>query len=87
MKYIHSWFDKRNTMPIPRFYRLAYEEFVCARGVYYPIPINCIVRYGLKLYFGFLRMFYWIGVIDTDISMCFRWDDFWRIRWLYRSNE
>ena len=80
MKYVHSWFDKRNTTVVPRYYGLAYSEFVRARDVYYPIPINYLVRYGLKAYWGFLRSMYWVGVIDTNIAECFRWSDFWRVR-------
>ena len=79
MKHLHSWFEKRNAIPIPRHYRLAYVDFLRAYDVCYPIPINYIVRYWLNLYWGSLRAFYWVGVIDTKFGEEFRWDDFWRI--------
>ena len=79
MKHIYDWFDRGNAIAIPHHYGLAYSEFMRACDVYYPIPINLVVRYGLRLYWNFLRAFYWVGVIDTNIAECFRWDDFWRI--------
>ena len=79
MKYLYSWFDKRNSKPAPRFYGKSYSEFDRALDVYYPIPLNYIIRYWLDFYWGFIKLCWWIGIVDTEEAREFGWGDFWRI--------
>jgi len=79
MKFSLCWLDRVKKLP-PRGYGFAYDEFASAREVYYPLPINYIVRYWRNCYWGFLRFFYRIGLIDTNERECFRWADFFRIK-------
>lgn len=64
----------------PRWYGFAYCDYARAFEIFYPMPINWIVRYWLKLCWGFLKAFYWIGLIDVDEAECFYWDSFYRIK-------
>lgn len=77
---VKCWYQKEAGYAIQRGYGLAYSDFCCAFDVYYPIPLNLIVRYWRKFYWGFLRFFYHIGLIDTKLGNEFRWNDFFRIR-------
>lgn len=78
MKLIVSWHYATPT--ISRRYGLAYSNFACAQDIYYPIPINYILRYSRKLYWRFLRIWYWIGLIDVGEAEAFSWRDFYRIK-------
>ena len=35
---------------------------------------------ALDIYWKILRIFYWIGLIDTNERKTFRWSDFYRIK-------
>ncbi len=65
---------------IPWYYRFSYDEIDIVVRVYYPIPINYIVRYGRSLCNSFLRILYWIGLIDVGPGEVFLWTDFYRIK-------
>ncbi len=78
MKVFISWFDIYGIPP--KWYGRAYSRVDWAQEVYYSLPINYIVRYGRWFYWGFLRLFYRIGLIDTEEAEIFRWDDFFRIK-------
>lgn len=65
---------------IPRHYGYSYSEFCRDAEIYYPLPINYIVRYWRRAYWTFLSSFYWIGLIDTKVNEEFRWADFFRIK-------
>ncbi|KKL83130.1 hypothetical protein LCGC14_1977790 [marine sediment metagenome] len=65
---------------LPFYYRLSYPDLSRDAKIYYVIPYNYIVRYALDSYWGFLRLMYWVGLIDTGMGGCFRWSDFWRIK-------
>ena len=65
---------------IPILYGLAYWDYARAQGVFYPIPINYIVCYWRRFYWGFMRFFWWIGLIDKERNEEFRWADFFRIK-------
>lgn len=79
MKVSICWLDRVET-PIPRGYGLAYTEYDVATEVFYPIPINYVVRYALKYYWRFLRFFYRVGLIDVGEAETFSWRDFYRIK-------
>jgi len=79
MKIIVDW-HKRTRTTIPKGYGFAYAEYIRDCGIYYPIPINYIIRYWRKCYWRFLTAFYWVGLIDTKASEEFRWTDFFRIK-------
>ena len=67
MKISVSWFESREGVVfIPKGYGFAYKDFFRALDIYYPIPINYIVRYWPRCYWRFLRIFYWIGLIDVS---------------------
>uniref|UniRef100_A0A6M3J2U2 Uncharacterized protein n=1 Tax=viral metagenome TaxID=1070528 RepID=A0A6M3J2U2_9ZZZZ len=65
-------------------YRKVGEEILRAVSIYAKYPWD-YMRYkvvtGLDwLKWRILRIFWWVGVIDTQENMCFVWDDFFRIR-------
>lgn len=70
----------RKVRVIPRGYGLAYWDYARAEGIYYPLPINFAVRYGLDCWYRFLRLFYWIGLIDVGDGEIFLWREFYRIK-------
>ena len=81
MKLIIDWFTRHSGKAlIPRHYGYSYAAPCSARDIYYPLPINYIVRYWRKSYWGILRLFYWIGFIDTRADEEFRWNDFLRMK-------
>lgn len=79
MKITKDWFN-RTEVSIPKWYGFAYPELVRASDIYYPIPINYIVRYWLRCYWTLLRALYWVGLIDTGVGEMFSWSDFFRIK-------
>ena len=80
MKYLQSWFDKKEHIPVPRWYGRSYSDYARALDVYYPIPLNYLMRYCLSCSWGFLRVFWWVGLIDTPRNCIFIWGDFYRIK-------
>lgn len=81
MKLLISWFEKKNRgFSVPRWYQYSYTDFARAYDVYYPLPLNYIVRYWLGFYWYSLRAIYWVGLIDTGENECFSWGDFFRIK-------
>lgn len=68
------------TKAIPWGYGLAYWDYARAEGVFCPVPINWIVRYWRRAYWGFLGAFYWVGLIDVGVAEAFSWHDFFRIK-------
>lgn len=80
MKFERSWFERATGTVVPKGYRLAYNKYHLATAVYYPVPINYIVRYSRDFYWETLRAFYWIGLIDMQVYDRFRWVDFYRIK-------
>lgn len=65
---------------IPKYLGVAYDDWAYCATVYYPIPLNYIVRIVRPLFWKIMRMFYWVGIIDTSIGEAFSWDDFYRIK-------
>lgn len=65
---------------LPKNYGYSYSDFFRDYCIFYPIPINYIVRYWRRCYWGFLRFFYWLGLIDRGVAEEFRWADFFRIK-------
>ena len=84
MKIVRSWLDgiyrERERTYLSKWYGRSYSDYSRACDIYYPIPINYIVRYGLNVYWRFLRIFWWIGLIDTPEGCIFLWSDFYRIK-------
>lgn len=66
--------------PIPKWYEYSYTEFIMGWDIYYPLPINYIVRYWRKCYWKFLRFFYWVGLVDIAPQEAFHWGAFYRIK-------
>lgn len=64
----------------PWWYGFSHSDFVRAFDIFYPIPINLIVRYWLKAYWGFLGVVYWVGLIDVGEAEAFYWYSFYRIK-------
>lgn len=73
-------YAERKHIPIPRGHGLAYRNYDIAVEVYYPIPINYIVRYCRDCLWQFLTVFHWVGLIDKCANEAFRWHDFFRIK-------
>lgn len=68
---------------VPSYFGIAYWEYRMDACIMYPRPLHLVVRYVKKLnywYWGFLRLCYWVGVIDDEEGVMFRWSDFWRVR-------
>lgn len=65
---------------IPKHYGYSYSDFCRDADIYYPLPINYIVRYWRGAYWAVLRSLYWIGLIDTRANEEFSWGDFFRIK-------
>lgn len=81
MKIILSWFERKNVgIKKPWWYRFSYTEYVRACDIYYPIPINYIIRYGLKCYWWVIFALDWVGLFDTPSCEVIRWSDFFRIK-------
>ena len=80
MKFIISWLALEKGHPVPKHYRHSYCDFFRAWEIYYPVPINYIVRYWRKYYWAFLKFFYWMGLIDKGANEEFRWGDFFKIK-------
>ena len=80
MRIERSWLRRVGGSPIPKGYGLAYAKYSRAVEVYYPIPVNYIVRYTRVFYWRFLRAFYWVGLIDVEANESFSWVDFFRIK-------
>ena len=78
MKISYRYFTKRGSPP--RGYRFSYSDYMRAFDIFYPIPFNLVVRYWRKLYWGFIRDAYRVGLVDTKMECEFRWDDFFRIK-------
>ena len=77
---IDNYTRRMGYTPVPQWYGLAYAEAYMPIDIYYPIPINYIVRYCRGFLWRFLRLFYWIGLIDISMGERFSWDDFFRIK-------
>jgi len=69
-------------MKLSKGFRIGYSytKFMEDRDVYYPPPINYIVRYWRRCYWRFLKCFYWVGLIDVGMSERFWWGAFFRIK-------
>lgn len=81
MKIIVDWLVKEKYGEEKAWwYGFSYSEENRACDIYYPYPLNWIIRYSLKLYWRFLRAFYWIGLIDVKVGESFHWDTFFRIK-------
>ena len=88
MKIEISWFEsRREGITIPSRYGFSYTEFYRAYDIYYPIPINYIVRYWRDCRWKFLSACYWIGIIDVGINEMFTWDKFYRIKLIDRIHK
>ena len=80
MRFEHSWHGKPNNEPLPKRYGIAYEDFSRAIDIYYPIPLNYVVKY-YRLYCRLLiKALYWVGLIDIGIGEMFHWGAFYRIK-------
>ena len=64
---------------IPSYLGIAYRHWAMRTFVMYPRPLHLIARLARGSYWGFLDVCYWIGVIDTEYAVEFRWSDFWRV--------
>ena len=64
----------------PRWYGFSHSDFKRGIEIFYPMPINWIVRYCLKAYWRFLMTIYWVGLIDVGMAMAFYWGAFYRIK-------
>jgi len=80
MRIITRWRYLKSDLVKPSGYGFAYSNFECAEDVFYPIPLNYVIRYSRSLYWRFLRIFYWIGLIDVGVNEAFSWRDFYRIK-------
>ena len=80
MKAVISWLDGVEGTPILKGYGYSYTDFLRAYDIYYPLPINYIVRYWRECCWGFIRFFYRVGLIDIGEAQLFRWADFYRIK-------
>ena len=65
---------------VPSYLGVAYERLEMAAVVMYPKPLHLVARLIRNYYWGFLRIFYWVGFIDTGVGEAFRWADFFRIK-------
>ena len=65
---------------IPSYLGRAYEEVALYATVYYPIPLNYVVRVLRVMYWKIMRGFYWLGLIDVGLGERFTWGDFYRIK-------
>jgi len=79
MRFDKYWLHAKQC-PIPKGYGFAYCEYDRAVEVYYPLPLNYIIRYARKVYWKFLRAFHWLGLIDVAAGEVFTWNDFYRIK-------
>ena len=64
----------------PSYLVTAYSRCDMNAFVMYPKPLHLVVRYGRIFYWRFLRVFYWMGLVDTSIGEAFSWRDFYRIK-------
>jgi len=65
---------------VPRFWGLSYWRYELCAGVFYPIPINYIVRWWEKVYWWPEYALWWVGLYDTPDGVELSLSDFWRIK-------
>ena len=58
----------------------AYSVHEYQAVVYYPIPLNFLVRWSRCASMLMLRAVYWIGLIDVGPGERVTWQEFWRIK-------
>ena len=80
MKISISWEDKIRGASPPKWYGFAYTDYARALDIYYPYLINWFVSYWRRAYWRFMKVFYWIGLIDIGKGEMFSWGDFFRIK-------
>ena len=82
MKIIQDWYKRagRKRVVLPWWYRFAYADHCRACDIYYPIPINYIVRWWEKVYWWPQYALWWVGFYDTPDDVELSLSDFWRIK-------
>lgn len=75
-----SWRELGKGAQIPRWHGFSHSDFKCGVDVFYPVPINWLVRYSVRIYWRVLRAFDWVGLIDKADNEVFHWDSFYRIK-------
>jgi len=80
MRIVMDRFAREKGASIPRGYGYSYTLADRDAVVYYPIPINYIVRYWRRCYWRLMKNLYWVGLIDVGMGECFYWSSFWRIK-------
>ena len=64
----------------PQFYGYSYIRYESLIYVFYPYPLNWVIRYTRMVWFSIVRMFDRVGLIDTARYEPLRWNDFFRIK-------
>ena len=82
MKILVCWYKKAHTQRavVPKWYGFSHSEEIRACDVYYPIPLNYIVRIWMKVYWRPQYALWWVGLYDTPDGVELSLSDFWRIK-------
>jgi hypothetical protein len=67
-------------LKIPWWYGVSYQLPQLAVYVYYPYPINWIIRYTKELFWYSINLLWWIGLIDVMVGEEFYWGAFYRLK-------
>ena len=65
---------------VPSYLGIAWRDWATNTVVMYPKPLHLVARLVRNCYWAFLKPFYWVGLIDTAMNECFRWQDFYRVQ-------